>query len=117
MLPRSPLTNEITVALALLSASLTSLGIFFQKINGERGGNAFISGWLALSIISFYPTFLIANRVFLLGGRMSLFVPATASAYVASMLLGRFYFGETVSWGKWFGCSLILVGVWAIARE
>ncbi len=104
------------ILLGLCSASLTAAGIFFQKVNGVRSGNLFISGWLILATICFFPTFIITNKVFLMGGRMSLFVPMTAAAYVLSMLLGRFYFGEAVSWDKWFGCALIIAGVGTIAR-
>jgi drug/metabolite transporter (DMT)-like permease len=102
--------------LGLCTAALTAAGIFFQKINGMRGGSLFVSGWLVLAIICFFPTFLIANKVFLMGGRMSLFVPATAMTYVFSMLAGRLYFGEEVSFARWVGCALIVAGVGVIAR-
>jgi drug/metabolite transporter (DMT)-like permease len=115
--PRALLTLDTKVALlGLCSAALTAAGTFFQKLNGVRAGNAFLSGWLILACICFFPTFVIANKVFLMGGRMSLFVPATAAAYVFSMLIGRFYFGEEVSLNRWFGCALIMAGVGAIAR-
>jgi drug/metabolite transporter (DMT)-like permease len=104
------------VLLGLCVAGLTAAGTFFQKLNGVREGNPFVSVWLVLATICFFPTFVITNKVFLMGGRMSLFVPVTATAYFLSMLVGRFGFGEPVSWQKWFGCSLILSGVMAIAR-
>jgi drug/metabolite transporter (DMT)-like permease len=102
------------VLLGLTSAALTTAGIFFQKLNGVRMGNAFVSIWLLLAIVCFFPTFVIANKVFLMGGRMSLFVPATAAMYVLTMLIGRFYFGEAVSSARWLGCALIVAGVTAI---
>ncbi len=105
------------VLLALTVATLTAAGNFFQKLNGVREGNVFVSVWLILATACFFPTFIITNAVFLMGGRMSLFVPLTAMAYVFSMLLGRFYFGEVVPWGRWIGCALILAGVGAIARS
>jgi hypothetical protein len=115
--PGPPLIVDATVVLlGLLSAACTAAGIFFQKLNGVRGGNAFFSGWLLLAVICFFPTFIVANKVFVMGGRMSVFVPVTATMYVLSMLLGRFYFGEAVSWGSWIGCALIVAGVAAIAR-
>jgi uncharacterized membrane protein len=100
----------------LCTAALTSAGIFFQKLNGVRAGHPLLSGWLALAVICFFPTFVIANKVFLMGGRMSLFVPLTAANYIFSMLLSRYYFGEEVSYTRWVGCALILAGVSAIAR-
>jgi multidrug transporter EmrE-like cation transporter len=103
--------------LGLLNAFLTAAGIFFQKVNGTRAGNnAYLSGWLLLATICFFPTFVITNKVFLMGGRMSLFIPVTAATYVLSMLAGRYYFGETVSYVRWLGCALIIAGVGAIAR-
>jgi drug/metabolite transporter (DMT)-like permease len=109
------LETKVTL-LGLCTAALTAAGIFFQKLNGVRGGNPFVSWWLLLAVISFFPTFLIANKVFLMGGKMSLFVPATAMTYVLSMLAGRIYFGESVSAMRWIGCTLIIAGVAVIAR-
>jgi uncharacterized membrane protein len=116
--PTPPLLglNAKVVALALAVAALTAAGTFFQKLNGVRVGNAFVSGWLFLATACFFPTFLITNKVFLMGGRMSVYVPLTAATYVLSMLAGRFYFGEQVSWEKWLGCVLIIAGVGTIAR-
>jgi len=114
---RSLLALDTKVILfGLCTAALTAAGTFFQKLNGVRFGNAFLSGWLLLAAICFFPTFIITNKVFLMGGRMSLFVPATAAAYVFSMLVGRYYFGEEVSYNRWFGCALIVVGVGVVAR-
>src|SRR5579883_1697194 len=96
--------------LGLLTAALTAAGVFFQKVNGLRGGNAFMSPWLALACACFFPTFYIANRVFLMGGKMSLYVLATAATYVFSIGIGRLYFGESVSTGRWVGCALIVLG-------
>jgi uncharacterized membrane protein len=108
--------NTKVVVLALTVAALTAAGTFFQKINGVRVGHMFLSGWILLATFCFFPTFLITNKVFLMGGKMSVFVPLTAATYVFSMLAGRFYFGETLSWDKWFGCLLIILGVGTIAR-
>ena len=115
--PRTLLPSDTKVLLlGLCTAALMAAGTFFQKLNGVRAGNPFVSGWLVLSTVCFLPTFVIANKVFLMGGRMSLFVPATAATYVFSMLVGRFYFGEEVSYVRWGGCALIMVGVAIIAR-
>src|ERR1700722_10852762 len=102
--------------LALTVAALTAAGTFFQKLNGVRVGNAFLSGWLVLATLCFFPTFIITNKAFLMGWKISVFVPLTAATYVISMVAGRFYFREAVSWDKWVGCALIIAGVGAIAR-
>jgi uncharacterized membrane protein len=112
----SPFSNTTVALLAVATATLTAAGIFFQKVNGVREGHAFVSGWLLLAVICFFPTFIITNKVFLMGGRMSVFIPITAMSYVLTMMLGRFYFHEFVSWDKWIGCALILAGVVTIMR-
>jgi uncharacterized membrane protein len=104
------------ILLGLATAALTAAGTFFQKLNGVRAGNAFLSLWLVLATICFFPTFLITNKVFLMGGRMSLFVPITAATYFLSMLTSRFYFHEDVSLARWLGCGLIVAGVTVIAH-
>jgi uncharacterized membrane protein len=104
------------VLLALGTAVLTTAGLFFQKLNGVRAGGMLVSGWLVLAVTCFLPTFFITNKAFQLGGRMSLYVPVTAAQYILTILAGRFYFSEAVSWDKWLGCGLILIGVAAIAR-
>jgi drug/metabolite transporter (DMT)-like permease len=114
---RSLLSLNAKVALlALAVAGLTAAGVFFQKLNGIRVGNVFISGWLILATLCFFPTFVITNKVFLMGGKVSVFVPLTAATYVFSILIGRFYFREAVSPVRWTGCALIIAGVAAIAR-
>jgi drug/metabolite transporter (DMT)-like permease len=104
------------VVFGLCTAALTAAGTFFQKLNGVRAGNAIVSVWLVLATICFFPTFVITNKVFIMGGRMSLFVPTTAASYFLSMLVARFYFHEEVSYNRWIGCALIIAGVTAIAK-
>ena len=104
------------ILLALTTAAFTTAGTFFQKLNGVRGANSFMSGWLILATICFFPTFVIANKVYLMGGKLSLFVPVTAMSYVLSMLTGRFYFGESVPTSRWLGCAIIVAGVATVAR-
>jgi uncharacterized membrane protein len=104
------------VLLGLSTAALSAAGLFLQKMNGLRAGNLLVSGWLVMAIVCFAPTFFITNKVFSMGGRMSVYVPVTAATYVLSMLAARFYFAEAVSWPKWFGCALIVAGVSAIVR-
>jgi drug/metabolite transporter (DMT)-like permease len=117
--PSSPaLSLDTKVALlGVFSAALTTAGVFFQKLNGVRAGNPFLSGWLLLATICFFPTFVIANKVFLMGGRMSLFAPATALTYVFTMIVGSLYFGEVIPAGRWWGCALIVAGVVAVVRS
>jgi uncharacterized membrane protein len=111
------LTLDMKVILfAVATALLTSAGTLFQKLNGLRGGNSFLTIWLLLATACFFPTFVLTNKAFLMGGKMSLYVPVTAASYVLSMFVGRFYFGEAVSWERWLGCALIVAGIGTVAR-
>jgi uncharacterized membrane protein len=110
-------TETRVVLYALATALLNAAGTFFQKLNGVRGGsNSFLTPLLLVATACYLPTFVLTNKAFLIGGKVSLFVPITALTYVFSMLAGRFYFGELVSGGRWLGCALIIAGVGAIAR-
>ncbi len=109
--PQKAISATKVVLLGLGVAGLTAAGNFLQKVNGVRGGHPIWSPWVLLATACFFPTFIITNKVFLLGGRMSLFVPVTAVTYFLSMLSGRFYFREDVSPLAWLGCGLIVAGV------
>ncbi len=115
--PRALLSLDTKVVLlGLATALLTAGGLFFQKLNGVRGGNLYVSVWLVLALACLVPNFFVANKVFLMGGRMSLYVPVTAASYLLSMLAGRLCFGEAISTTRWLGGVLVMVGVAAIAR-
>ena len=116
--PSSGLSLDAKVAIAgVVSAAFTTAGVAFQKLNGTHSGNVFISVWLLIANLCFLPTFLIGNKVFLMGGNMSLFQPVTALNYVFTMVLASIYFGEAIPSGRWFGCGLIVMGVIACLRS
>ncbi len=47
----------------------------------------------------------------------SLAFPMVALTYVFTLLIGRFFFGETVGWERIFGVALILTGVFFLIRS
>ena len=52
------------------------------------------------------------SRMTLLGwADLSYVLPVTSIAYVASAVLGRVFFGEMVTWQRWLGTALIVVGI------
>jgi drug/metabolite transporter (DMT)-like permease len=105
------------VLLALANAGLMTAGIFFQKLNGARGGNVFVSRWLVLSVICYLPTFFLGNLAFAIGGKMSVFIPVSAVMYVLVIAVGRWAFGEPIALVQVGGCLLVLVGVALIASR
>jgi drug/metabolite transporter (DMT)-like permease len=103
------------VLLGLLNAVLVCAGTSFQKLNGVRGGNPVISGWLALSVLCLVPTFFIGNAAYAMGGRMSLFVTATAALYLLAPLVSRVAFEEPLGWVRIAGCVLIALGITVVS--
>ncbi len=47
----------------------------------------------------------------------SLAFPMVALTYVFTLLIGRFFFGETIGWERIFGVALILTGVFFLIRS
>jgi drug/metabolite transporter (DMT)-like permease len=104
------------VLLALLNASLLTGGVYFQKLNGVKGGSSVLSPWIALAFLCMAPTFFIGNLAFALGGRIGLFIPVTAVAYVFIGLMGLLIFKEPMSLLQGLGLVLIVAGIALAAR-
>lgn len=52
------------------------------------------------------------SRMTLLGwADLSYVLPVTSIGYVMSAVLGRVFFGELVTWQRWLGTALIVVGI------
>ncbi len=98
------------VLLGLVNAFLITAGIFFQKLNGVKGGSAVISGWLALSLLCFAPTFWVGN-VAIGRGRVAPFLATSALFYVFTTTIAKVVFGEPVGPRVAAGLGLIVVGI------
>jgi len=56
--------------------------------------------------------FWLLSRMALLGwADLSYVLPVTSIGYVFTVLIGRYFFGEQVSWQRWLGTLLIVVGM------
>lgn len=52
------------------------------------------------------------SRMTLLGwADLSYVLPVTSIGYVLSVFLGKVFFGEQVTWQRWLGTALIVVGI------
>src|SRR5271169_430903 len=52
------------------------------------------------------------SRMTLLGwADLSYVLPVTSIGYVLTAVLGRFFFGEQVTWQRWLGTAFIVVGI------
>jgi len=71
---------------------------------------AMLSPFVALGIITLILAQL--TRMALLSlADLSFVLPATASGYILSAMLGRFFLNEQVSSGQWLGTALIFSGI------
>jgi len=56
--------------------------------------------------------FWLLSRMTLLGwADLSYVLPVTSIGYVFTVLIGRYFFGEQVSWQRWLGTVLIVTGM------
>jgi len=56
--------------------------------------------------------FWLLSRMTLLGwADLSYVLPVTSIGYVLTTMLGRYFFGEQVSWQRWLGTVLIVMGI------
>lgn len=70
---------------------------------------AFMNPFVALGIAALLLSLL--TRMALLSlADLSFVLPLTATGYIFSTLLGRFFLSEQVSWGRWAGTALIFLG-------
>jgi len=52
------------------------------------------------------------SRMTLLGwADLSYVLPVTAIGYVLTAILGKYFFGEQISWQRWMGTLLIMAGI------
>jgi uncharacterized membrane protein len=52
------------------------------------------------------------SRMTLLGwADLSYVLPVTSIGYVLSTVLGKVFFGETVTWQRWLGTTFIVIGI------
>ncbi|OFV93517.1 MAG: hypothetical protein A3F68_06290 [Acidobacteria bacterium RIFCSPLOWO2_12_FULL_54_10] len=61
-------------------------------------------------------TFLAAYLTALSWADLSFVLPATAPGYIVTLLLSKFYLGESISPARWAGTVLIVLGTFLVAR-
>src|SRR6202049_4615133 len=56
--------------------------------------------------------FWLLSRMTLLGwADLSYVLPVTSVGYVLTAMLGKYFFGEQISWARWLGTLLIVIGI------
>jgi drug/metabolite transporter (DMT)-like permease len=110
------------VSIMLLSAGQTSLKYGLNAIDG-------VSLTDAMSFLKLFQTPWVIVGFFLYGLSsilwldvlskldFSLAFPMVGLTYVFTLLIGRFFFGETVGWERMLGVAFIIFGIFFLVRS
>jgi drug/metabolite transporter (DMT)-like permease len=111
------------VSIMLLSAGQTALKFGLNEIGGVSLSDGIaglfkllqtpwvIAGFFLYSISAILWLDVLSKLDF------SLAFPMVALTYVFTLLIGRFFFGETVGWERILGVVFILIGVFFLVRS
>ena len=117
-----------TFMLGLISIMLLSAGQTALKFGLNQIGGVSLSDGLA-GLLKLLQTPWVIAGFFLYGISailwldvlskldFSLAFPMVALTYVFTLLIGRFFFGETVDWERILGVGFILIGVFFLIRS
>lgn len=93
---------------ALLSRGLKGRAGFFAS--GAAGwAEIFLNPWVCAGI-SLLIVWVLSRMTLLSWADLSYVLPLTASGYVLTVLAGRVFLAEQVSWQRWAGSFLIVAG-------
>jgi multidrug transporter EmrE-like cation transporter len=111
------------VTIMLLSAGQTCLKVGLNYI----GGVSLADGVAGLSKLLRTPWVIVGFACYGLSSVLwldvlskldfSLAFPMMGSTYVFTLLIGRFFFQETIGWDRMLGVGLILLGVFFLVRS
>jgi len=111
------------VAIMLLSAGQTSLKFGLNDIGGvsfSEGISSFLkllqTPWIFVGFACYGLSSILWLDV-LSKLDFSLAFPMVGMTYIFTLLIGRFFFHETVGWDRMLGVALILGGVFFLARS
>lgn len=111
------------VAIMLLSAGQTSLKAGLNAIGGVSLADGlgsmfklFQTPWVIIGFVCYGLSSVLWLDV-LSKLDFSLAFPMVGLTYVFTLLIGRFFFGETIGWERILGVTLILCGVFFLIRS
>ena len=111
------------VAIMLLSAGQTALKAGLNAIGGVSladGPMGFLKLFQTPWVIVGFACYGLSSILWLdVLSKLdfSLAFPMVGLTYVFTLLIGRFFFGETIGWERMLGVSLILCGVFFLIRS
>jgi len=76
---------------------------------------ALFNPWVALGV-SLLIVWMISQMTLLTWADLSYVLPVTSIGYVLVALAGRFFLHEAISWERWSGVGLIMLGVMLVGK-
>ena len=119
--PRLLLKTRVLAAVVILS---NVLGNFFLS-KGMKSGDAALSlsplsyaaalfqPWVMLGV-SLLILWMLSRMTLLSWADLSYVLPITALGYVLTVVMGKLFLMEHVSWQRWTGTLFIVCGVWMV---
>jgi multidrug transporter EmrE-like cation transporter len=110
------------VSIMLLSAGQTSLKYGLNAIGGVSLADGFTflklfqTPWVIVGFVLYGLSSILWLDV-LSKLEFSLAFPMVGLTYVFTLLIGRFFFGETIGWERMLGVALIIGGVFFLVRS
>jgi drug/metabolite transporter (DMT)-like permease len=116
---RSKLKNRIFITLLVVSNTLGNLFLGlgmkgmpdFESVSILSYTRAFLSNAWILGGIGLLIIWMLAQLSMFSWADLSYVLPVTASAYVFTAVLGKFFLDESISIARWAGIVLISLGV------
>jgi drug/metabolite transporter (DMT)-like permease len=115
-----------TRTFAIIVILSNALGNFFLTwgLKHREGSLTFAPMGYILAILDPWVMFgvallilwLLSRMAFLSWADLSYVLPVTALGYVVSAMMGRWFLHEQVSWQRWAGTILIVLGIGLVAR-
>ena len=110
------------ISIMLLSAGQTSLKYGLNAIGGVSlaDGMSFLklfqTPWVIVGFVLYALSSILWLDV-LSKLDFSLAFPMVGLTYVFTLLIGRFFFGETIGWERMLGVALIICGIFFLVRS
>jgi drug/metabolite transporter (DMT)-like permease len=117
-----------TIILGIVSILLLSMGQTFLKFGLNQMGGVCLSDGTAGFLKLFHSPFIILSFFFygisailwldvLSKMEFSLAYPMVGATYVFALVIGRFFFHETIGWERLLGVGLIVMGIFFMVKS
>jgi multidrug transporter EmrE-like cation transporter len=120
--------KSVEILFLLITVFTGSIGQFFLKNGAKQLGSVNVNNVLTQVVgiatnfnlvvgLIFYAVAAVLYILMLTRVPLSVLAPAVSLQYVLSMLMGKYFFGEVISFNRLVGLSMIVAGVILVIWE